>query len=435
MTITKFSIYLLEHFVSILCAVYFIESTIPHKYSQLKRFSSYAILIILSLFIVFLSMYNFLTPIHRIFIIISLFYLLVNYLSDECSKKNLFIVFTPFLIQLFLIFSSSLLLSFTSNQLTFEAFFNTYFSNHNIFNIYALQTLQLTNTLIFPLHLFVLSLVNKNNKKNISFLLKIFFIANICYANLAFIIFYLLNNSYNIDDIINFNLIINVFTYVINFGIFFSTKSFNESNEKIMQYEIETLKQNFQSKHYEIAQKNNEEATKKYHDIKNQLNIVYKMLKKDKDTSLNILNSIDESLSTILPLNFCNNELINIIFADKIEAINSLDINLEINLHNIEQLKIQDLHVINIFTNLLDNATKACAKIENERFIHISSTIDKSFFIIKVNNSYNPELEQRKNGQGLKILEDLCKHYNGYLYLNKNNSTFETKLILDYSLF
>ncbi len=439
MTTPKLSIYFLEQFIAIFSSIYFFDSTINHKHNIVKKFSLYCVFVFCILFVTLLSTYKLIPPITKSVSIVSLYYILINLLSKNNFKTKLLILFTPFAIQNFLVVLSAISISILFEDTNLLYMLHSYYFEFNYTDTSTLQVIQLSNTIVLPLHIFASLLVNNKNKKNILFLLKLSFIVNFCYTGLVYIIFYLISKLSDASIYLLISTPINLFSYTINFGIFFSVRSFNENNEKIMQYEVNSLKQKFQYKHYEIAKKNNEEATKKYHDIKNQLNIIYIMLDKDKDKAQNILNTINESLSCILPLNFCDNELINIIFSDKIEKINTLNINLSVNLKNLNVLVIPDLDIINIFTNLLDNAINACKKVnKNDRTLEIISRKEKMFFIIQVKNSFNKSYNKhmsKQNGQGLKILKDICNKYNGNLYISKENFEFNIKLLFDCSYF
>ena len=168
---------------------------------------------------------------------------------------------------------------------------------------------------------------------------------------------------------------------------------------------------NIESKRYEIA--------KIRHDIKNQLISVRSLVQtKNYDEAQALISGIEEQLNNTVEYQYCSVPVINAVLHQKAQICidNDIDFNTDISINDIGE--VQQVHLCSIFSNLMDNAIKACCSTDGKRYININAQIKQGFIVISTENptsvSGKKELDpMASKGYGLKILKDISEMYNG----------------------
>lgn len=120
--------------------------------------------------------------------------------------------------------------------------------------------------------------------------------------------------------------------------------------------------------------------------------------------------------------------VLDAILSLKREQAEKYNINMQISCDMVRTCKLDEVEICSLFGNLLDNAIEACEKVERaekEIILEIMERGDTLF--IRCRNSFERskvdksgfwvslKAEKDKHGIGLKMIEKICRKYNGYV--------------------
>lgn len=217
-----------------------------------------------------------------------------------------------------------------------------------------------------------------------------------------------------------------------------SIQSF-EIRNKILKEQMSLQLKNYKSQELLIT-----EVRKFKHDYYSFMNIMTELLKQNKvNDCLELLHkTVDLEQKIFKKQNtFSNNIYIQAILNDIYQKIaGRADFFAEA---PIPKLKIDELDLCRLFSNLLNNALAA---IQNEKcdkkMLYIQSFIRGNWFIIIIKNSYAGTIlkknnrfitckeDKDKHGFGLKIVEDIVEDNNGFMKICYESNIFSVKILL-----
>ena len=109
------------------------------------------------------------------------------------------------------------------------------------------------------------------------------------------------------------------------------------------------------------------------------------------------------------------NTLLDIILFEKNKEClkNEIEFNTLIDFRECDFMEMIDIS--SIFSNLIDNAIEACAKIDEDqkRYITLRTTSIKEYFVIRCENSKSKNIHSRKDNKGRFITSKKDKFYHG----------------------
>ena len=188
--------------------------------------------------------------------------------------------------------------------------------------------------------------------------------------------------------------------------------------------------------YYNETKQKNDKLIRIKHDIKNELQIAYAMMDKDKKVSTKILNELNDKLEDIKIINFSKNAILNTILTLKKMEIKNSGINLEIEIDKTVDFNMEEIDICDLFSNILDNSIEATKKCNCEnRFIKFCIAKKNDYIIIKCENTYEGVLkknsygnyittkqEEKQHGYGINIIKNIVDKYNGEInFITKNN--------------
>ncbi|MFJ7677846.1 sensor histidine kinase [Peribacillus sp. NPDC097198] len=177
------------------------------------------------------------------------------------------------------------------------------------------------------------------------------------------------------------------------------------------------------------------------HDFSNHIQVVHGLLKLgEKDKALEYLTGLSKEIHTIesMEMNVTHPGLSVLLETKRLSAQNyNIDISLDISPDSFDTIKTIDL--IKLLSNIIDNAIEATIEIpEQERRMNIICKKDKGKYTFTVTNSgqmiSRGDLEKiyisgfstkkkekgKERGQGLFIVKDLVRRYNGEISVDSN---------------
>lgn len=271
-----------------------------------------------------------------------------------------------------------------------------------------------------------------------------FFISNGIGILISLIFYIIMLKIQNVEDFKFIAFYINSFLLLI---MIINLLKINEKNKDInsLKETVRNLKKyinNLRKKenafflYYNETKQKNDKLIRIKHDIKNELQIAYAMMDKDKKVSTKILNELNDKLEDIKIINFSKNAILNTILTLKKMEIKNSGINLEIEIDKTVDFNMEEIDICDLFSNILDNSIEATKKHNCEnRFIKFCIAKKNDYIIIKCENTYEGVLkknsygnyittkqEEKQHGYGINIIKNIVDKYNGEInFITKNN--------------
>lgn len=271
-----------------------------------------------------------------------------------------------------------------------------------------------------------------------------FFISNGIGILISLIFYIIMLKIQNVEDLKFIAFYINSFLLLI---MIINLLKINEKNKDInsLKETVRNLKKyinNLRKKenafflYYNETKQKNDKLIRIKHDIKNELQIAYAMMDKDKKVSTKILNELNDKLEDIKIINFSKNAILNTILTLKKMEIKNSGINLEIEIDKTVDFNMEEIDICDLFSNILDNSIEATKKCNCEnRFIKFCIAKKNDYIIIKCENTYEGVLkknsygnyittkqEEKQHGYGINIIKNIVDKYNGEInFITKNN--------------
>lgn len=154
-----------------------------------------------------------------------------------------------------------------------------------------------------------------------------------------------------------------------------------------------------------------------------------------------IKSMIDQTKKTI----WCDNTVVNIVIEDKKRIADQYNIRMDAVLDVPENLPVSLTDLCSVFANLLDNALEAAGYMDdNKKWISIKATVISGYFVLKVENSCQPDVKRRGeqrifrrkageiHGIGLRIVKKTAEKYGGKLLTEEKNGIFRAIVYMEH---
>lgn len=142
----------------------------------------------------------------------------------------------------------------------------------------------------------------------------------------------------------------------------------------------------------------------------------------------------------------CEHRVVDALVSMKAVVCEEADIRLSLDLALPDDIALPSVELCAVFSNALDNAINACAKVSaNERFIELKARVDSGYLVVRMENSCAPAGpgEHRRagsrsgrggrlpeHGWGLGILKTLADRHDGKLETAREGGVYRTTVIL-----
>ncbi len=202
-----------------------------------------------------------------------------------------------------------------------------------------------------------------------------------------------------------------------------------------LKYELSMMKRQseLQLANYTEMNKQYEKSRKVIHDIKKHLNVLSELNHKDNQKTNTYSEMIEKEVDSLFSGFQCSNEILSIVFSQKIALAESLNINVETKVEDINFDFMSDLDITALFANIWDNAIEASEKAEEKHIVFEISQVN-GFILVTEKNSFNGKIKRnngmilssKKNhtGVGLSIIKSTVEKYKGLLISNIKDKTF-----------
>ena len=220
------------------------------------------------------------------------------------------------------------------------------------------------------------------------------------------------------------------------------------SDQKILKIENHHLKEQneIQYANFIAMQQKDLEIHKLYHDIGNHINTIQVLVDEgETKEAREYTRRLTQQYQGIRKELYCNNKIINAVLLQKLRTCEERGIRYELEISLPQSLPIQDIDLMCIYSNLLDNAIESCHNNSTvDNYIKIKTTQVGNYLGIKIINSKatdqrmitddngfkTTKKEKNIHGYGIRIIEEIVKHYDGYKEMQDNTSEFSAMIML-----
>ena len=149
---------------------------------------------------------------------------------------------------------------------------------------------------------------------------------------------------------------------------------------------------------------------------------------------------IRELLKPLIPVQYTENPILNILLTDKESVMREKGISVTIKVDNVNRNFLAPIDITTIFGNLLDNAIEAAEKLEGEKYISIkigsyhkmiAASIENNCGEVKWKNGFPVSAKGKGGGIGLLNVQSSVKKYDGNLILKSDGNKFIAELFLN----
>lgn len=187
--------------------------------------------------------------------------------------------------------------------------------------------------------------------------------------------------------------------------------------------------------HYESVELRREEMAKIRHDYNNILSSVLALLHMNKipeaeETVKNLLIKIEQTRE----MEYCEIPIVNAILSEKEAECRRNNIKLSVDLLFPADISVSYIDLCSVFSNLLDNAIRACNHFTQEENKRIDLTVrtQGGYILVRCDNPSlkAPGAQPEGTGYGMKILNDIAKRYGGEFKSSFKDGVFTARLVM-----
>lgn len=215
----------------------------------------------------------------------------------------------------------------------------------------------------------------------------------------------------------------------------------DEKNDYEKQLRILEQQAKLQYEYYLIQTKKCDQTVQILHDVNKHIKAIEGLYRTEQErTASEYAKEIRDTLKPLIPVQYTENPILNILLTDKENIMRENEISVEIKVDNVNLDFIAPIDVTTIFGNLLDNAIEAAAKVEGDRYIYIKITsyhkmvvisIENSCNNIKWKNGFSVSNKGKDKGIGLLNVKSSIEKYDGDLTLKQEENKFIVELFLN----
>lgn len=216
-----------------------------------------------------------------------------------------------------------------------------------------------------------------------------------------------------------------VFWYFDRVKMAFEYKSRND---------IAEYKMKLQKEYFEILNKHQQETDALWHDMKKHLSLMKTLINNgQQDITAEYIFELETQMNETLKLIRTDYPVLSALLTEQMQRAKKAGIYFDIDVRLNSNMKIDSVDLCVILGNLFDNAFEACELLmpEDEKNITASIIQRNNILIIKVKNTYVPNIIKRrfgKHGYGQKNIRRAIAKYNGKIDINENNGVYEVTI-------
>lgn len=211
---------------------------------------------------------------------------------------------------------------------------------------------------------------------------------------------------------------------------------FHRAERELLEKELAKLQSELklEQQHYRQLEAHREELARIRHDYNNHLTAIAGLLQQHQpEQAVQAVESLLGRIAETKECDYCGIPIVNAILSEKESQCRSSGIALHTELLLQDGIGIDPLDLCSVFSNLLDNAIRACKTLPDQTSpcILLCARIQGNFLAVCCENpSAEPTGTPSGTGYGLKILEEVAQRWDGNLETHYSDGTFTVRMVL-----
>ncbi len=198
-------------------------------------------------------------------------------------------------------------------------------------------------------------------------------------------------------------------------------KFYKEYQEQKLEIKYLKEKEKLEYLHYKELLEKEEKIHKIRHDLKNDLQSIN--LLNDAKQKNKLVRDLNKKIDNASIIKYSNNNLLNMLLNIKKEEAKNQKIEFKINME-IMSFNLDEIDLINLFSNIIDNALHATNKKIN---LTVKNNMN-NLYVYCENDISNNIIHG--SGYGLKIIKDIVNKYDGTLKINSNDKFYKIEILI-----
>ena len=227
-----------------------------------------------------------------------------------------------------------------------------------------------------------------------------------------------------------------------NLYLFYALKVEDEKSN--MEFQIAMMKQqeSMQFEHYERQREQYGKSIEILHDVSKHIRSIEELYRAGvTDKAMEYTRQIGGILKPLVPEEYSDNPMLNILLADRKQAAESMGIRFVVKVESTGLGFIEPVDVTTLFGNLLENAMQAVSKCSGERYIKVHIKNYNEMLSIRIENSVEQEVRikngrpvsagGRGTGIGCLNVQRCVEKYGGSVLYKNGDGKFYSDVILN----
>lgn len=227
-----------------------------------------------------------------------------------------------------------------------------------------------------------------------------------------------------------------------NLYLFYALKVEDEKNSMEFQIAMMEQQESMQFEHYERQREKYGRSIEVLHDVSKHIRSIEELYQAGvTDKAMEYTRQIGGILKPLVPEEYSDNPMLNILLADRKQAAESMGIRFVVKVESTGLGFIEPVDVTTLFGNLLENAMQAALKCSGERYIKVHIKNYNEMLSIRIENSVEQEI-RIKNGRPVSVggrgtgigclnVQRCVEKYGGSVLYKNGDGKFYSDVILN----
>lgn len=224
--------------------------------------------------------------------------------------------------------------------------------------------------------------------------------------------------------------------------LFYFMRMTDEKNELDLQVGMMRQQESMQFAYYEIQREKYRQSITILHDVSKHIRSIEELYRAGREEqALQYTKEIDNILKALIPVEYSNNPMLNILLSDKKQLAESHGIRFRIKIEKAGLDFMAPMDVTTLFGNLLENAIEACKDCQGNKDICVSIQNYNEMLSIRIENTVEKEVKLQngrpvrksgaRSGIGILNVEQCVEKYGGSVLYRNENGKFYCDILLN----